>query len=86
MIFGTNICMLVVVKDERIVDSSFSVLSTIQSASIIQPRHVNHQQKILLFYNSDIILLNFSFFKPFESIQTSISIASLHHQHATITL
>ena len=43
-----------------------------------------NQQK--LFHNCGIILSNFSFNKPIESLQTCISMASLHHQHVSIRL
>ena len=36
----------------------------------------------LLFHNIDTILPNFSFFKPIESLQTCISMASWHRKHA----
>jgi len=41
-------------------------------------------KNILLFYNTDIILSNFSFFKPIESLPICISLASFYHQHASI--
>ena len=39
-----------------------------------------------IFYTIDIILLNFSFSKPIESLETCISMASLRHKRTSIRL
>ena len=53
------------------------LLSNFHSAFIAWFMHTNHEP--ILFYNTGIILSNFSFFKHIESWQTCISMASLCH-------
>ena len=48
------------------------------TASITWRLHANHEPIILLFYNIEIIISNFSFSKHNESLQTCTTMASMY--------